>query len=228
MSRSFGPRRAVWIEIDQADESVASDASIDLLTKFDLIYRTLVAIQFNFSQSGHPGGSVSAGQIMTAALFGTMVVLLAFAFTLEQWPARRRAPSFSDTLAVGPDALAFARGEVRVRPDEMIGGPGAAALLVRSGNTLASLPMTVGGEGVLRVSGLRPFVLRPTGTRVDLPLRPYHVVHGRDGRRAVFAQMDLTIEGLAVLRPAPGAAAGPDAPGAEEERNREAADLVER
>jgi transketolase len=72
MSPSFGPRRAVWIEIDQADENVASPEALDLLTRYDQIYRTLVAIQFNFSQSGHPGGSVSAGQIMTAALFGTM------------------------------------------------------------------------------------------------------------------------------------------------------------
>jgi len=72
MTRAFGPRRAVWIEIDQADADVASDEALDLLTRFDLIYRTLVAIQFNFSQSGHPGGSVSAGHIMTAALLGTM------------------------------------------------------------------------------------------------------------------------------------------------------------
>jgi len=72
MSRDFGPRRAVWIEIDQADPAVASTDSLALLTRFDLIYRSLVAIQFNFSQSGHPGGSISAGHIMTAALFDTM------------------------------------------------------------------------------------------------------------------------------------------------------------
>jgi transketolase len=72
MSRSFGPRRATWIEIDRADEDVATPSSLELLTRLDLIYRSLVTIQFNFSQSGHPGGSISAGQIMTAALFGTM------------------------------------------------------------------------------------------------------------------------------------------------------------
>lgn len=72
MSRSFGPRRAVWIDVEETDSAVASAESLDLLTRYDLIYRTLVAIQFNFSQSGHPGGSVSAGHIMTAALFGTM------------------------------------------------------------------------------------------------------------------------------------------------------------
>jgi len=72
MSRSFGPRRAVWIEVDQPEEDVASPASLDLLTRLDLIYRSLVTIQFNFSQSGHPGGSVSAGQMMTGALFSSM------------------------------------------------------------------------------------------------------------------------------------------------------------
>ncbi len=72
MSRAFGPRRAVWIDIDQADPGVASSDSLALLTRFDLIYRSLVAMQFNFAQSGHPGGSVSAGHMMTAALFGTM------------------------------------------------------------------------------------------------------------------------------------------------------------
>ena len=56
MSRAFGPRRATWIDIDSADPDVASPAELALLTRYDLMYRTLVAIQFNFSQSGHPGG----------------------------------------------------------------------------------------------------------------------------------------------------------------------------
>jgi len=72
MIRPFGPRRAVWIEVDRPDEGIAPPEELALLTRLDLVYRTLVAIQFNFSQSGHPGGSVSAGQIMTGALFGTM------------------------------------------------------------------------------------------------------------------------------------------------------------
>ena len=61
----------------------------------------------------------------------------------------------------------------------------------------------MGGEGVLRADDLRPFLLRPTGARVDLPLRPYHVVRGRDGRHAVFARARLALEGQAVLRPDP-------------------------
>ncbi len=72
MSRAFGPRRAVWIDIDRADDGVATEESLALLDRFDLFYRSLVAVQFNFAQSGHPGGSVSAGHVMTAALLGTM------------------------------------------------------------------------------------------------------------------------------------------------------------
>jgi transketolase len=72
MSRAFGPRRATWIDVDRADPQVASDVALDLWRRFDLFYRSLVAVQFNFAQSGHPGGSVSAGHIMTAALLGTM------------------------------------------------------------------------------------------------------------------------------------------------------------
>ncbi len=72
MTRSFGPRRAVWLEVDQADPRLVDADALSHLEHVDLVYRALVAIQFNFSQSGHPGGSVSAGRIMTAALFDTM------------------------------------------------------------------------------------------------------------------------------------------------------------
>jgi hypothetical protein len=172
------------------------------------------------------GRRTTVGRSPSAALFGTVAVLLAFAFTLEQWPAWRRAPSFGQSLAVGEEVRVFGRGEVRVRPDEVIVGPGEVALLVRSPAARDRLPVTVGGQGVLKVAGLRPFVLRATGARVDLPLRPYHEVHGRGGQRAVFARMGLTVEGQAVLRPEPGASPS-DGTSAEEERNRDAADLVE-
>ena len=72
MTRSFGPRRAVWLDIDQADPDLLGQDALSDLEYVDLVYRALVAIQFNFSQSGHPGGSVSAGRIMTAALFDAM------------------------------------------------------------------------------------------------------------------------------------------------------------
>ena len=142
-----------------------------------------------------------AGASPSVALFGMVAVLLLFAFTLEQWPAWRSSPFFSRALAVGSDAVAFASGDALVREDEMIVGPGRASLLVRAPHAASSLRMTVGGEGVLRAVGARPLVLRPTGSRIDLPLSPYHVVKGRDGRRVEFSRTVVVVEGQAVMRP---------------------------
>jgi hypothetical protein len=157
------------------------------------------------ARSGTASGRRSmVGASPSAALAGTLAVLLAFAFTLERWPAWRVSPSFGRAIAWGSGAVAFAEGAVLVREDEVIVGPGTAALLVRAPEAIAALPMTVGGEGTLRAEGLRPFALRPSGGRVDLPLRPYHVVNGTQARRAVFARTTLTVDGQAVLRPAAG------------------------
>jgi hypothetical protein len=174
------------------------------------------------AQAGQTEGRrMRVGASPSATLVGSLAVLLIFAARLEQWPPWRSSPSFGNAVAVGSETLAFARGEVTVREDEVIVGPGSAALLVRSADPVPALPLTVGGEGVLRTTGRRPFVLRPTGARVDLPLRPYHVVNGKGGRRAVFACAHLVVEGQAVLRPARRPAPfveGPATP--EEERNR--------
>jgi transketolase len=72
MSPTFGPRRAEWITVDRPDDLDLSDAEVRSFETFDLLYRTLTAILFNFAQSGHPGGSVSAGRIMTGVLFDAM------------------------------------------------------------------------------------------------------------------------------------------------------------
>jgi hypothetical protein len=143
------------------------------------------------------------GASPVATLAGTLAVLLAFAFTLEQWPRWRTAPYFRKSLAVGPEGRLFAEGAVRVRPDEVIVGPGSATLLFRAPETVEQLPVTVGGEGVLRAPGVRPLVLRPTGIRLDLPLDPHHLVHARAGHDVAFSRTVLAVEGQAVLRPAP-------------------------
>ncbi len=43
--------------------------TVSALTALDLIYRTLCAVMFNHSSSGHPGGSVSSGRIVEALLY---------------------------------------------------------------------------------------------------------------------------------------------------------------
>ncbi|MDH5589356.1 MAG: hypothetical protein OEZ37_04870, partial [Gemmatimonadota bacterium] len=70
MSRAFGPRRAEWIEVTEPADIAAGDVSV--LEEYDLVYRTLCAVLFNYAQSGHPGGSVSSGRIVTTALFDVM------------------------------------------------------------------------------------------------------------------------------------------------------------
>jgi len=72
MSRTFGPRRGVWIEVTEPEAGIAGDAGLKHLTDFDLVYRSLCAALFNFAQSGHPGGSVSSGRIVAAALLQSM------------------------------------------------------------------------------------------------------------------------------------------------------------
>ena len=49
-----------------------SGGTIEVLEKYDLWYRTLCSILFNFASSGHPGGSVSSGHFVAAAIIETM------------------------------------------------------------------------------------------------------------------------------------------------------------
>ena len=71
MSRAFGPRRSQWITVTEPDQGIVDDA-LEHLTTYDLVYRSLSAVLFNFAQSGHPGGSVSSGRIVQGVVFGAM------------------------------------------------------------------------------------------------------------------------------------------------------------
>ena len=73
---SFGPRRGIYInaadriaeEGEPLDESALEDCET-----FDLIYRTLCAVMFNYAPlSGHPGGSISSGRFVARLLFDVM------------------------------------------------------------------------------------------------------------------------------------------------------------
>ncbi len=70
----FGNRRALYLDITEFKDqpgSIGND-TIDSLNKFNLWYRTLCSILFNFAQSGHPGGSVSSGHFVSSAIIETM------------------------------------------------------------------------------------------------------------------------------------------------------------
>jgi transketolase len=72
MSRAFGPRRAEWIKVTEPADLGLSKEALAHLQAYDLVYRSLAAILFNYAQSGHPGGSVSSGHIVTGVLYDAM------------------------------------------------------------------------------------------------------------------------------------------------------------
>jgi transketolase len=73
---SFGPRRGVFIDIAArlAKEGEPLDSTaLAHCDAFDLVYRTLCAVMYNFvPTSGHPGGSISSGRFVSRLLFDTM------------------------------------------------------------------------------------------------------------------------------------------------------------
>jgi transketolase len=71
MPIAFGPRRAEWIRIPETPEPAPlSRAELDRFEAFDLAYRSLCALLYNYvPQSGHPGGSISSGRIVAGVLF---------------------------------------------------------------------------------------------------------------------------------------------------------------
>jgi len=76
MSMTFGSRRGVYIDITQelkpGEEPLSADEHKHF-EMFDLIYRSLCALLFNYvPTSGHPGGSISSGRFVAGILFNTM------------------------------------------------------------------------------------------------------------------------------------------------------------
>jgi transketolase len=73
---SFGPRRGVFINAaDYVEEKGGplDPAAVTHCETFDLVYRTLCAVMFNYvPMSGHPGGSISSGRFVARLLFGAM------------------------------------------------------------------------------------------------------------------------------------------------------------
>ena len=108
----FGARRAVFInarELLEAEGAPLDEATVSHFEAFDLVYRTLCAVMYNYVPlSGHPGGSISSGRFVTRLLFGAMDYDLAH-------PDRRDADIISYAAghkALGLYALWALRNEV--------------------------------------------------------------------------------------------------------------------
>jgi len=76
MTFTLGPRRAVYLDISDAiaagDAPLSSD-ELAVFEQYDLTYRTLCAVLYNYApMSGHPGGSVSSGRFVAGILYDAM------------------------------------------------------------------------------------------------------------------------------------------------------------
>jgi transketolase len=67
----LGPRRGVYIEIaPEIEKFPIAEKDLKAFEDYDLIYRTLCGILYNFvPTSGHPGGSISSGRHIAGILF---------------------------------------------------------------------------------------------------------------------------------------------------------------
>jgi len=72
----LGPRRAWFVDITEEQKAAprpVDESLLAALERFDLLYRALCGILYNFvPTSGHPGGSISSGRIVSTLLFQTM------------------------------------------------------------------------------------------------------------------------------------------------------------
>jgi len=76
MTLTLGPRRGATLETSSSAAPAPPALANDERRRFeelDLLYRSLCAILYNYvPMSGHPGGSVSSGHIVSGLLFGAM------------------------------------------------------------------------------------------------------------------------------------------------------------
>ncbi len=71
MTASFGPRRALWLNVPPVAETGAPN--VRAMETIDQLYRSLCSMLYNYvPQSGHPGGSISSGPIAAALVFASM------------------------------------------------------------------------------------------------------------------------------------------------------------
>ena len=70
------PLRGKYFDIEEImkhNKPTFDDKFISALIRFDIIYRTLCGILYNYvPRSGHPGGSISSGHIVEALMFSSM------------------------------------------------------------------------------------------------------------------------------------------------------------
>jgi len=137
------PRRGVWVGAEESMPQAGGPLATEERAAFetlDLVYRSLCAILYNYvPMSGHPGGSISSGRLMAAALFDSLDYDLA-------------APERDDA-----DVLSFAAGHKAM-------GLYAMWALRDEIARLAAPELLAGDEKRLRLEDLLGFRRNPTTT----------------------------------------------------------------
>jgi transketolase len=157
----FGTRRGWHVD---ARHLLAQDgpplpaAQLDALETLDRIYRTLVAVMFNYVPlSGHPGGSISSGRFAQALAFGALEVDLAH-------PGRDDADILSYAAghkALGLYALLALRNEVaRIAAPELLAADEAQQLRLEDLLGFRRNPVTA--TPLFRAHGAKPLDGHPT------------------------------------------------------------------
>ncbi len=123
MTLTFGPRRAAYVDLSDWIQDKRLPLSVEESRHYealDLLYRSLCAMMYNYvPTSGHPGGSISSGRIVSGLLFDA----LDYDF---QNPTRRDADVISYAAghkAMGLYAMWALRDEaVRLSAPELLPG----------------------------------------------------------------------------------------------------------
>jgi transketolase len=135
MAFTFGPRRGTYVDIaaSMPPGGPLTPAELDHFEAFDLLYRSLCALLFNYvPTSGHPGGSISSGRFVAAALFDAMDYELGDPerpdADLISYAAGHKAMglyamwALRDEVAAAVDpALLSAKPEQRLRLEDLLG-----------------------------------------------------------------------------------------------------------
>lgn len=90
----INPKRAKYYDISDISSKYKPEKNdIEFFEKVDIIYRTMCSILYNFApSSGHPGGSISSGRIVSSLLFENMYY------------------DFSDPERIDNDIISYAAG----------------------------------------------------------------------------------------------------------------------
>ncbi|MBN2183743.1 MAG: hypothetical protein JW746_00295 [Candidatus Krumholzibacteriota bacterium] len=136
---TFGPKRGYYAEIGpDSSSSRGSEEAIRMFDDYDLVYRSLCGILYNFvPKSGHPGGSISSGRIVESLLFNTMDYCI------------------GDPECTGADILSYAAGHKAM-------GLYAMWALRNECARIASAELLPGPEKQLRIEDLLGFRRNPT------------------------------------------------------------------